>query len=184
MTDMGLDLLTDIDQHLFIEEGIRRGVAIISHWYAQANSPGMENYDASKHSSYVMYLDANNLHGWVMSQLLPKSNFKWLSDEEMEELDLMMPDDSPREYSLECDLDKYYFCYLYIHVYFIKCNVSFLYVSEYPRDFTKCNDFFVCISENPHELHQLHKDYPLAPERLQVEENLREYQSHLYKMED
>ena len=111
-----------------------------------------------------MYLDANNLYGLVMSQPLPTSNFKWITDEEMEELDVMMiPDDSSRGYILECDLGKYYFYYLYIHVYFIKCNVSFL-----------------CISEYPHELHDLHTDYPLAPEHLQIEENLlSEYQRHL-----
>ena len=76
MADLELDLLTDIDQHLFIEEGIRGGVAMISHQYARANAPGMENYNASKCNSYIMYLDANNLYGWVMSQPLPTSNFK------------------------------------------------------------------------------------------------------------
>ena len=128
-----------------------------------------------------MYLDANNLYRWAMSQPLPTSNFKWLTDEEMEELDVMMvPDDSPRGYILECDLGKY----LYIHAYFIKCNVSFLYISGYPRDFTKCNVSFLCISEYPHELHDLHKDYPLVPERLQIEENLRsDYQRHLMQDE-
>ena len=110
MTDVELDLLTDIDQHLFIEEGIRGGVAMISHQYARANAPGMENYDASKRNNYIMYLDANNLYGWAMSQSLPTSNFKWLTDKEMEELDVMMvPDDSPRGYILECDLSKHYF---------------------------------------------------------------------------
>ena len=105
MTDMELDLLTDIDQHLFIEEGIRRGVAMISYWYTRVNTPGMENYDASKRNNYIMYLDANNLYGWAMSQPLPTSNFKWLTDEEMEELDVMVvPDDSPRGYILGCDL--------------------------------------------------------------------------------
>ena len=95
MTDVELDLLTDIDQHLFIEEGIRGGVAMISHQYAQANAPGMENYDASKHNSYIMYLDANNLYGWAMSQPLPTYNFKWLTDEEMKDIDvIMIPDDS------------------------------------------------------------------------------------------
>ena len=95
----------------------------------------MENYDASKRDSYIMYLDANNLYGWVMSQPLPTSNFKWLTGKEMEELGVMMvSDDSPRGYILECDLDKCYFYYLYIHVYFINCNVSFLMFSEYPRD--------------------------------------------------
>ena len=43
---------------------------------------------------YIMYLDANNLYGWATLQPPPTSNFKWLEDEEMEELDvIMMPDD-------------------------------------------------------------------------------------------
>ena len=42
MTDMEFDLLTDIDQHMFIKEGIRGGMAMISHRYARANTPGME----------------------------------------------------------------------------------------------------------------------------------------------
>ena len=61
------------------------------------------------------------------------------------------------------DLGKYYFYYLSIYVYFIKCNASFL-----------------CISEYTHEFHDLDKDYVLAPERLQIEENLlSNYQHHL-----
>ena len=119
---MELDLLTNIDQQLFIEEGIREGVAMISHQYTQANAPGMENYNANKRSNYIMHLDANILCGWARSQPLLRSNFKWLTYEEIEELDVMMvPDDSLRRYILECDLGKY----LYIHVYFMKCIVSF-----------------------------------------------------------
>ena len=147
MTDAKLDFLADIDQHLFIEEGTRRGVIMISHRYARAKAPGMENYDASKSKAiYIMYLDANHLGGWAMSQPLPTFIFKWVTDKEIEELDVMMvPDDSSRGYILECDLGKCYFYYLYIYVYFIKCNVSFLCNSEYPRDFVKCNVSFLCI---------------------------------------
>ena len=54
MTDEELELLTDIDQHLFIKEGISRRVAMISHRYAQTNTPGMGNYDVRKRSSYIM----------------------------------------------------------------------------------------------------------------------------------
>ena len=128
-----------------------------------------------------MYLEANNLYACAILQPLPTSNFKWLTDKEMEELDVMMvPDDSPRGYILGCDLGKY----LYIHAYFIKCNVCFLYISGYPRDFIKCNVSFLCISEYPHELHDLHKDYLLAPEHLQIEENIIcYYQRHLLQNE-
>ena len=37
----------------------------------------MKNYDKIKESSYIQYLDANNLYGWAMSQKLPVDGFKW-----------------------------------------------------------------------------------------------------------
>ena len=40
----------------------------------------MNNYDKSIESSYLMYLDSNNLYGWAMSQNLPKNGFKWAED--------------------------------------------------------------------------------------------------------
>ena len=73
MMDVELDLLTDIDQHILIENRIRGVVAMISHQYAWANASGMKNYIASKRNSYIMYLDSN---GWAMSQPLPTSIFK------------------------------------------------------------------------------------------------------------
>ena len=40
----------------------------------------MKNYDKNKESSYIQYLDQNNLYGWVMSQKLPVDRFKWVED--------------------------------------------------------------------------------------------------------
>ena len=65
MTDVELDLLTDINQHLFIKEDFKEGVEMISRQYAQANAPGIENFDASERNIYIMYLHVNNLYGWA-----------------------------------------------------------------------------------------------------------------------
>ena len=40
----------------------------------------MKNYDKNKESSFLMYVDANNLYGWTMSQKLPVDGFKWVDD--------------------------------------------------------------------------------------------------------
>ena len=65
---------------LTVEEGIRGGICHSVHRYAKANNKYVDNYDESKESLYIQYLDANNLYGWAMSQKLPINNFKWLKD--------------------------------------------------------------------------------------------------------
>ena len=102
---------------------------MISHQYARTNTPGMENYDASKHSRYIMYLDVNNLYGWAMSQPLLMSNFKWLTDEEMEELD------------------------------FTKCDVSFLCTSKYPHELHDLHEDYPFVPERLQLEENLPSDY-------------------------
>ena len=63
-----------------VEEGIRGGICHSIHRYAKANNKYMNNYDKNKESSYIQYLDANNLYGWAMSQKLPVNGFKWIKN--------------------------------------------------------------------------------------------------------
>ena len=101
---------------LMIESGIRGGIATISHRHAKANNEYMGiEFDRTKDSKYISYLDANNLYGWAMSKQLPTSEFEWMNDNKL---------DDWKHFSsiLEFDL-------------------------EYPE-----------------QLHNLHNDYPLAPE--------------------
>ena len=126
-TNAKLDLITDPDMYLMIENSMRGGIATISHRHARANNPLVEGYDPSKPHSWLSYTDCNNLYGGAMCQSLPVGNFRFLSPDEIAGFDLMsIPSDGDTGYIVECDL-KY-----------------------------------------PSELHDLHSDYPMAPEHLTV----------------
>ena len=76
MTEVELELLTNIDMLLMPEKGIRGGICQAIHRYAKANNKYMKNYDKDKEISYIQYLDTNNLYGWTMSQKLPVNGFE------------------------------------------------------------------------------------------------------------
>ena len=141
MTDIKLELMTDIDMFQFIEKGMRGGVSYICNRYGKANNKYMKTYDEKAPSKYIMYLDANNLYGWAMSQHLPTGGFKWMTKNHIDKIDLARyREDSTKGLILEVDLTY------------------------------------------PEELHDLHNDYPLAPEKVKVGENmLSEYSKKIAK---
>ena len=62
------------------EKGIRGGITHISKRYAEANNKYMKDFNPDKPSTFIQYLDANNLYGWAMSQSLPTHGFKWMKN--------------------------------------------------------------------------------------------------------
>ena len=105
-TDVKLELLTDSNMLLMVEEGIRGGICHAIHRHAKANNKYMKNYDEKEESSYIQYLDANNLYGWAMSQKLPGSGFKWKIRSKFTEVFIKNYDeDSDKGYILKVDVE-------------------------------------------------------------------------------
>ena len=106
-TGVELELLTDYDMLLMIDEGIRGGICHAVHRYAKANNIYMKDYDSSKESSYIQYLDSNNLYGTAMSEKLPMNGFKWVNDifEINETFVNSYNKNSDKSYILEVDVD-------------------------------------------------------------------------------
>ena len=75
-TEVKLELLTNNNMLLMVEKGTRGGICQAIHRYAKASNKYMKNYDKNTTSSYLTYLDANNLYGWAMSQKLPVNGFE------------------------------------------------------------------------------------------------------------
>ena len=103
-THVSLELITDIDMYHFVENGIRGGISMITTRYAQANSPTLPGYDDSHPHVHLIYLNANNLHGWEMIQPLPAGGFRFLQPDEIEALAPVLSDDDEDGYIFEVDL--------------------------------------------------------------------------------
>ena len=106
-TEVELELLTDIDMLLMVEKQIRGGICHAIHRYAKTNNKYMKNYDKNEESSFLEYLDANNLYKFAMIQLLPGYNFKFVKNVSKidEEFIKNYDEDSDKIYILEIDVE-------------------------------------------------------------------------------
>ena len=129
MTGVKLEKTSDIDMYLFIEKGLRGGISYIAKRYAKANNKYLKDYDPTKQSKFISYLDMNNLYGWSMSDYLPYGGFKWLKNADNSDVS---PVSENRSIEYICEVDLEY----------------------------------------PDELHILHNDYRLTPEKLATPYNM------------
>ena len=104
-TEVGLELLTDIDMLLMVEKGIRGGICHAIHRYVGRNNKYMKNYN-KKELLYTQYLEANNLYGQAMSQKLPVNRFKWKKNVSKFDENVIKnyDEDSKKGYILEIDV--------------------------------------------------------------------------------
>ena len=89
MSHVDLQLITDENMYNFVENSIRGGISMISIRYARANNPSFPStYDDKLSRQDFVYLNANNLYEWAMSQFLPTHGFRFLSQDEITALRL------------------------------------------------------------------------------------------------
>ena len=140
LTGIEIDLVYNQEMYEMMEAGLRGGMTQTTCKKVEANNKYMgSDYDKNTASSYINYLDANNLYGLSMIQKLPYRSLQW--DDKITEDDVINYDNGRTGFILEVDL-------------------------EYPT-----------------ELHDLHNDYPLAPEVMNVKSNmLSEKQVEIYKL--
>ena len=107
LTKVELELFSDINDYVWVESQMRGGICFLGKRYAIANDPYIsETYNVDKENSYIIGLDANNLYGFAMVQPLPYGNFRWLSQSEIENFNIL--ETSPNSsvgFLLEIDLD-------------------------------------------------------------------------------
>ncbi len=73
----------------FLERGIRGGQSVIFKKYAKANNKYLSDYNPEEPSTYISYLDANNLNGIAMSCKLPQGEFQWVNGNDISIDDIM-----------------------------------------------------------------------------------------------
>ncbi|GFW99988.1 uncharacterized protein TNCV_3079851 [Trichonephila clavipes] len=87
-TKVELELFSDINMYLWIENSIRGGICFVGKRYALANNPFIPGFNKHEEESYIIAVDANNLYGYAMSQPLPIGHFFWLTKDEVRNLDV------------------------------------------------------------------------------------------------
>ena len=84
MAKIKLKLITDPDMYIFFEKGTRGRISFISKRYSKANNKYLKSYDPKEESKHIIYLDANSLYGYSISEFISTNEFKWIDLKEFE----------------------------------------------------------------------------------------------------
>lgn len=104
-TKVKLELISNLEIIRMIQKGIRGGICLCPRRYAKSNNKYQSDYDPSKPSNFLLYIDCNNLYGFAMCSYLPHSDFSLLKGNDIKNLEVMnIPDDNEYGYILEVDL--------------------------------------------------------------------------------
>ena len=99
MTEVEIEYITCPDIYQYIEQSLRGGVTTINKRYFEANNKYLKDFDPKKPSSFIMYVDANNLYGVGLSGKLPIRDFRWLSSEEINNFNLDIDSEGDKCYT-------------------------------------------------------------------------------------
>ena len=100
LTKVKLELLTDVDMLSMFEEGTGGGISQAIHKYATANNKYKKNFNKRVISTFLQYLDANNLYGWAMFKKLPIEGCQWIDVKEYAEEKIKSYDDNSNTWAI------------------------------------------------------------------------------------
>ena len=78
-TDVHLKLISVIEKFQFTKTTIKDGISLICKPYAEVHNKLLKSIDTNKLTSYIIYLEAKNLYGPSVMQLLPTEILDWVN---------------------------------------------------------------------------------------------------------
>ena len=151
-TKVKLEIPLDVNMHMFFDLALRGGISMVLNHFARANNPLMkELFDPQTLQSFIQLVDANNLYGWAMSQMLPTGGVKWVNLKK----GLLTP-------GVKESMDRHRT------------------MNEWTEDILNLNEedsivyMFEVDLDYPKNLHddETHDNFPLAPESFKIEKDL------------